>query len=466
MDTRRITLHLSSLLLLTMGCQPAAPYESAKPAPSESSPPASQGPQAADPTVAWLDAKPAIMEPDVPIEFVHESDGEAWAQLTRFWNRPTEAEKAAAALALFPGTAAPLAQMKDVVRIKVPAGLDNPRDYFPSPDPNPPTLRKWQLGRQLFYDNSWLGGGESCASCHDPHTSFADTSASHHGFNTPTLVNCVFNRRQFWDGRVQSLEEVVQRSLDDETAPADRLPFHVWGGVVNRLRMNTAYPQPFRFTFGAEPTADAVGKALATYMRTLLAADSVHDRAVRTQAAAHAAELKAEHFENALDEADLKKLGLEKDTPAEAAKKIYRGYRLFHDLDERKTGCIMCHKGREFTDGGFHNLGVGFQPPVPGQESGRFTSLPLGLKDRTLIGAYKTPTLRGLMHTAPFFHDGSAATLEDAVRFHTDGGRTNDYVDPQLRVRDVPEADFTDLVLFLRALDGEDVDPAVGPQPK
>ena len=465
---RSFVLRASYFVLVLVGCQPAVKYESSRPAEPESQP-AAKPPKPEDPTpVGWLDAHPSMVAPDTPIVFVHQSDGEAWSALPKLWNPPpTEAEKAAAALALFPGTAAPLAAMKDAVRIKVPAGLDNPREFLPSPDYNPPTLNKWRLGRRLFHDRRWLtdAGGESCASCHDPRTGFADNLQSHHGVNTPTLVNCVFNRRQFWDGRVQSLEEVVQRSVEDETAPAERLPFHTWCGVVRRLRANIEYREQFLHVFGDEPTEDGVGKALATYLRTLLAADSVHDRAVRLRDADHAAELKADHYETALDDAALKKLGLNGASKADAAKKIYRGYRLFHDLEEHKTGCVMCHGGREFTDGRFHNLGVGFEAFAPGREPGRFASLPIGLKDRSLISAYKTPTLRGLSRTGPYFHDGSAATLEDAVRLHTDGGRWNDYLDADLHPRDVPAEEFADLVLFLRALDGGDVDPAVAAPP-
>ncbi len=201
-------------------------------------------------------------------------------------------------------------------------------------------------------------------------------------------------------------------------------------------------------------------------MRTLLADDSVYDRAVRVQAAEHAPRLTAAHYEKALDDAALKKLGME-GKKAEAAKRINEGYRLFHDLEAHKAGCVRCHDDREFTDGGFHNLGVGFQAFDPGREPGRFASLPLGEKDRTLIGAYKTPTLRGLLRTAPYFHDGSAATLEEAVEFHLKGGQRNDYLDAAIfepRIEVTPE-DISALVLFLRALDGEDVDAAVGPPP-
>ena len=468
----RATRHAFWLLLLTIGCQPAMKYE--KPAAPEPprKPAALETPEPKNPApIAWLDARPATVQPPVSLQFVCETDGAEWAALTKFWNPPPTPEQQAAAALLSPLTAASLAQMG--VKIKVPAGLDNPRDFLPAD--NPPTLGKWQLGQRLFYDKTWLGDGrESCASCHNPQTAFADNAQTHFGVNAPTLVNCVFNRRQFWDGRVETLEEVVQRTVEDETAPAQEAPAfrHVWSGVVGRLRANDEYRQPFLNVFGQAATQDAVGKALATYMRTLLAADSVHDRAMSLQTAENAAELTAVHYEKALREADLKKLGLDEKSKTDGAKRIYRGYRLFNDLEGHKTGCILCHKGREFTDGKFHNIGVGFSPFEPGQEPGRFASLPVGHKDRLLIGAYKTPTLRGLPRTGPYFHNGSATMLESAVLFHVDGGRWNEYLDPAFRdaknndlprTWDVPEAELADLVLFLRTLDGEDVEKAVGP---
>ena len=460
---------------LTIGCQPAAHYE--KPAPEASAPPkpvlADAAGPAPDLTLAWISPPPTPARPPVPIEFIHETDGPEWSRLTQFWNPPSDgAGQAAAALALSPLTAAVLADARPVVKVRVPAGLDDPRPFLPGS--NLPTLEKWDLGRRLFFDRDLLTdkGGLSCATCHDPKTGFADNNTSHYGVNTATLVNCVFNRRQFWDGRVASLEEVVQRTAADETAPdPEPPPFrHVWGGVVRRLRFSAEYEQLFRDAFGTRPTQDGVGKALATYLRTLLAADSVYDRALAAQDAEHAAQITAAHYEKALDDAALKKLGIEGKSKAEAAKQILLGHLLFHDPGEHQNGCIRCHNGRDFTDGQFHNLGVGWKVFDPDREEplGRFASLPPGLKERAMVGAYKTPTLRGLSRTVPYFHDGSAATLEEAVAFHLKGGVADDYRDAVLaEPRELTPQEVSALVLFLRALDGETVDAAVSsPPPK
>src|SRR5262249_19885179 len=150
------------------------------------------------------------------------------------------------------------------------------------PETNPPTLAKWELGRQLFFSTVYLSKKqtESCASCHVPERGFVWSTRKHGEFNTPTLVNVVFNRHQFWDGRATHLEQVVALSLEDELETDSKGFRHTWGGAVRRLRESPKFNKQFDHVFGTNPTQDAVGKALATYLRTLLAGDSLHDRAL------------------------------------------------------------------------------------------------------------------------------------------------------------------------------------------
>ena len=112
------------------------------------------------------------------------------------------------------------------VKLRVPLGLPDPTPFIPKD--NSLTLAKWELGRRLFYDQSYLTpqGKTSCATCHKPADGFADHQKNHDGFNTPTLLNCVYNKHQFWDGRATYLEEVVQQTLEDERAAgnADAVP--------------------------------------------------------------------------------------------------------------------------------------------------------------------------------------------------------------------------------------------------
>jgi cytochrome c peroxidase len=456
-------LWLTALALLLAGCQPAMKY-GGKPAPSHDAPP----PPAAGDAIDWLTATHTPLA-DVPIVFVHEADAKEWAALPRYWNLPADPLTVGTVIGLGPGLAPPVADVKPAVRVKVPAGLDEP----PANPANPPTLRKWDLGRRLFFDPTWLTdkGDVSCASCHIPKSGFADNVAGHDNgkslVNTPTLVNCAYNSRQFWDGRVATLEEVVQRTVADETTPAKDPGFrHVWPGVVGRLRQGRLQ-QHFQNVFGCQPTQDAVGRALATYLRTILAGDSLYDRAL---AEAKGKPPEAAHFEKHVTDdflaAARKMPGQEKADKAAVAAVLLHGYRLFMNQDEHtRTNCVACHGGREFTDRGFHNVDVGWRTPDAGHYPGYFPNAPIGQKSRDLIGAYKTPTLRGLLRTAPYFHDGSGETLAKAVRFHTRGWTANLFIDPELwDVPLVPDEE-TALLLFLQALNGEEVDAAVATPP-
>jgi cytochrome c peroxidase len=281
---------------------------------------------------------------------------------------------------------------------------------------------------------------------------------------------------------------VVQRTVEDERAEPEAARRHVWGGVVKRLREHPDYPESFRMVFGAPVTQDAIGKALATYLRTILSGNSLYDRAAAENSGSYE-RLTADHFDKALRKdgkegketiaalnALLKELDLGREydpaKPDQAARDLAAGYTLFHG----KARCARCHSDPLLlSDGGYHNLGVRESTedqPRPGHEPGRFATVPLGLKDRSLIGAFRTPQLRALSRTAPYFHDGSRPHLFDVVVWHIRGGRSESYsggrVPPYLdkEVRDekgnpldlkLSEQQVRDLVLFLLALDGEPI---------
>jgi cytochrome c peroxidase len=488
---RCAALMLSAALL--GGCQPAERYgprpgsETFAKKQTETDAPKKTDYEPLDPEIQWIeDVDPP--GPDVPIEFVH-AEKEEWAKLPKFWNASplTEAGRAGAVVGMPPLTAGAVAgSSASAIKIKVPLGLPDPSAYVPAE--NPLTLGKWKLGQRLFFDDSWLESkaGTSCASCHRPDHGFADPERRRDGFNTPTLVNCVFNRWQFWDGRAGRLEEVVQRTLEDERENNTPKPFrHTWSGVIHRLRDKPAYHEPFNAVFGkpiAEPegkeqtniTQDTVGRALACYLRTILAADSIHDRALREQTRKHDSALKAEHYDAVLDEAALADLGRAKAKKADVAAELIRGYLLFHGRDDNRPlmNCYRCHSGQTFRDDKFHNLGVVGYSSRPGQEGGRFAQVPIGQKDRYLIDAYKTPTLRGLFRTGPYFHDGSKSSPREVVEFYNRGADRNSHLDPELRTKDdgtrlldLSAAEIDAVVLFLRALNGSDVDSALTPRP-
>jgi cytochrome c peroxidase len=451
-----------------------------------------------DRDLQWRENRFAKAPTPIPIEFVtEESDPETWKKLPKFWNDPTPTA-VTSLLIPSPWTAVPLAGMAgQPVRIKVPHGLPDPRPHIP--EANPPTLAKWQLGRELFFDKTWLFGekkSQSCASCHVPSRNFTDADRAHEGYNTPTLVNVVYNRHQFWDGRAQYLEEVVQRSLEDEReTERTNGSAHVWGGVVRRLRLDANFRRRFADVFQTEPTQVNLGQAMATYLRTLLAGDSVYDRARAHQRDRGGKELESADVAAVLTEADLPLLERAGKKPSSVAGDLFHGYQLFFDLvANRKLNCAKCHSGPLFTDGGFHNVGVGFEYGPKDdrwpETLGRYAYAPLGEKGPRLIGAFKTPTLRGLSLTKPYLHTGKAATLEDAVRRYDraapleEPDRRDDrpnlswnaYLDPILlkdgewprmpRTLDLTNEEVNDLALFLRSLNGTPVDAAVASPPK
>jgi cytochrome c peroxidase len=456
------------------GCQPVGPYKAAIPgkprgganAPADTGAGTNPGtdrsgdkktdstPPTVDPAFTWEDPIPADpTAKQTPLVFVS-ADQPGWEKLTKFWN-PVVTGKPEAVVPTLPGAPTPMVPAVTISRvdIRVPLGLENPADIIPNS--NRPTLEKWQLGKKLFFDETWLHEKEkvSCATCHRPEKAFTDGKpTSLAGRNTPTLVNVVYNTHQFWDGRATALEQVVQLDRMDEVNGS--LTRHSWPGVVKRLRSDkefAGYRESFRKVFGTAPTQDALGKALATYMRTILLGDSVHDLAVQSQKKRKEA-FDFTDYRNALAE-------LKEDKAEDRAKVIFKGYQLFMNKGERKAACVNCHTNFNFTDNGFHNVGIDDFVLTTGEPGGQFRTLPPGLKDPATIRAYKTPTLRALLRTGPYFHDGSVNDLNDAIVKHLDAHKAGDpHLDPELKdLAKQPgfsKEEIQALVSFLEALDG------------
>ena len=464
-------------LLLTLAlasCEQARRY----PASDQNPPkpiPAARAPEPPPPHWSWM--RPVEEPHDVPIEFVHASAPD-WGSLPKFWNQfpPPQAGTRTAHLGLPPLQAIAaivLADQFEAIRIKVPLGLPDPRPLIP--EANPPTYGKWRLGKKLFFKPVLRSGAEtySCATCHQPDHGFTESRGrTFHGvINTPSHINAVYNRHQFWDGRAGALEEVLVHSLRDEQAEQageqDTAEVtHIWGGLVTALAQDNAYRFEFQRVFGIrQPTQDAIAKALATYMRTILSGDSLYDRAEEERRRVKAATLASEHFLAHIDQAALKSLGDGKLGKEEAARKLALGYRLFHG----KANCSGCHRGPLFTDHHFHNIGLDSKDSLPplDKPTGRFAVVPIGLKEARLIGAYRTPGLRALPRTEPYFHDGKRRSLTDVVRFYDREVLPTPYLASALLAGGreqrlgLTDEEIEALVLFLQALDGTPVDPVV-----
>ena len=421
------------------------------------------------PALSWVEPKERR---DLPIVFIADNaDNHAeWKSLKSFWNEPPLfAGMATVHIGLdpLPALAAMiLTEQHFAIKIKVPRGLPDPTPHFPPS--NPPSYGKWTLGKALFHDRLLRIGADfrSCASCHDPERNFSD--GIHRrldaDYNTLSLVNAVYNRRQFWDGRVRTLEETLG-SFPIKPAPRTQVEQHNWGGFVRDLAANKQYVTQFNLVFGVEyPTQDTVAQALATYIRTILSGDSLYDRADLAGRDKQAKALPANHFLDLLkDEAIRDSIRTDPlQTPEQMSAMLVKGYELFHG----KARCAQCHSGPLFTDGDYHN--VGLEAPAFGMESGRALHVPVGLKEARLIGAYRTPSLRNLVLTGPYFHDGSQLTLRTVLDYYDSsvidapGRLAKPLLDGSRPMRLHLLADEKEsLLMFLHALQGTPVDSKV-----
>lgn len=367
------------------------------------------------------------------------------------------------------------------------------------PPPNPSNryaddARAAALGQKFFFDTRFSGplavasdlgpvgtpGKVACASCHDPARGGADSrsrpgntslGAGFTGRNAPTVVNCVYSRWMFWDGR---RDTPWSQALGPVESPVEHNFTRL--EVAHLIRSIPGYEAEYEAVFGTipaeletlpprgkpgDPAFDALtsaqkdlvnrlyanfGKAIEAYERKLLEKDSAFDRFLAGDAAAL----------------------------SPAAK---RGAKLFIG----KAACAECHSGGTFSDGEFHNTGIRQEGPnVPADDRGRAQGIAQVLanefnaagpySDQAVDGhlagltataadegAFKTPTLRGVAKTAPYMHTGSLKTLRDVVLFYRDGGHDSGFAgekDEAMAPLNLSDAEVDDLVAFLESLDG------------
>ncbi len=317
------------------------------------------------------------------------------------------------------------------VNLKPPLGLP----AVPIPADNPLTAEKIALGRKLYYDPILsVDNTIACASCHGAAFGFADPKLFSAGLggktggrNAPTVLNAAYNVLQFWDGRAPSLEKQAEGPVQNPIEMGNTLP-----EVERRLTADRSYRAAFEKAFGAGPiTYDKVGKAIASFERTVISGNSPFDR----------------YF-----------YGGDKTALSASAR---RGLEVFRD--PKKGNCTACHTiGEKYallTDNKFHNIGVGADYKGNYKDLGRYNVT----HNDTDKGAFKTPTLRNIAKTGPYMHDGSLKTLKDVVDFYVGGGNSNPYLDKEIHALDfLTGQERADLVAFLKSLTGE-MPPNVGP---
>ncbi len=296
-------------------------------------------------------------------------------------------------------------------------------DTAPDPADNPTTPEKVELGKMLFFDPRLSSNGTvSCFTCHNVMEGGDDhrpTSIGVHGQaggrNSPTVWNAAFLSAQFWDGRAATLED---QAIGPPANPIE-MGMASLDATLERIQKIPGYKQYFDQAFGnqSELSMDNVARAIAAYERTLITPNSPYDRYVKGDKAA-------------LNEQQV------------------RGMQTF-----ASTGCMACHSGANFA-GPTLPVGQGFFQKFPVYADNTYVNTyqlmnDVGRMQVTQAVAdknmWRVQTLRNLVYTAPYMHNGSVKSLEDAVRV---------MAKTQLN-KDLEAQAVADITAFLQALTGE-----------
>jgi len=296
--------------------------------------------------------------------------------------------------------------------------ISNPNEWIrpteiPAPKDNPITKQKIKLGKKLFFDPILSRANNiACSSCHDPVKGWSDSDEVAIGDqgrkgprNSPTILNSAYQYVYFWDGRARSLEEQalgpieahVEMNLDPKIA-------------VEKLKKEKVYVEMFKQAFPNEPmSTTTLAKAIATFERTIVSGNSRFDKWL------------------AGDESQLSDLEAE-------------GFAVFLD----KGNCAICHNGFNFSDQSFNNIGI--NNGDIGRENVK--------KREFWHGTFKTPTLRNIANSAPYFHDGSVRELREAVHTCAKGGKDPKAknVSTLLVNKNLTDSEIDKIVVFLKTL--------------
>jgi cytochrome c peroxidase len=306
---------------------------------------------------------------------------------------------------------------------KPPRGLESMP--IPVPADNPMTASRIALGKQLFFDMRLSRTKKmSCETCHVPEKGWTDGLSLSPRFDgsmntrhTPTLYGVAYYPDLYWDGRAKGLEAQILAAWRSQMG-ADP------DAIAKEVQEVPAYAKAFEAEFSGPATGDRIVKALSAFVRTIHAGDTAWDSTPQ-------------------GEAELKKTA------------VGRGFLVFSETAK----CTLCHLPPLFSDTLFHNVGIGFDKPTP--DLGRGKNLtdtaaknnqPAPADAEKLTGAFKTPSLRGVALSGPYFHDGSAKTLEEAVDVMLNGGIKNPHLDEKLQKWSVTTAQRKELLTFLQAL--------------
>jgi cytochrome c peroxidase len=288
----------------------------------------------------------------------------------------------------------------------------------PAPADNVPNAARIKLGQMLFFDPRLSRKASmSCATCHNPSLGWTDGLPTAVGFdmailgrNTPTIVNTSFNTIQMWDGRKRDLEDQATGPI--AAAGEMNLPLPE---LIERLKAIPGYAHYFDDAYPGQGVSDVtVARAIASFERTVLSTESPFDRWRKGD-------------EHAVSE------------PAKRGFEVFQG----------KAKCAVCHMGYNFTDNGFHNIGIK-TPEGKTPDIGRFAQKPV----KSMRGAFKTPTLRDIGLTGPYMRNGCYQTLVEVVEHYNRGGDDQENLDLNIVPLRLTPDEKQELVAFLGTLDG------------
>ncbi|MAT10707.1 MAG: cytochrome-c peroxidase [Rhodopirellula sp.] len=336
-----------------------------------------------------------------------------------------------------------------VLSPSLPLGLSVGEKQLYIPEDNPMTRAKIELGRQLYFDRRLsVNNTVSCADCHHPDDSYGrgtrfgvGINGQMGGRNSPVSFNRILSKAQFWDGRAGSLEE---QAIGPIANPIEMGNTHQ--NAVKTLMAIEGYRLQFDEIFEEGTTIQNVGKAIATFERTLVTLPSAYDLyepvlSLRKAFGEDLDDLEAlKEDDPVLFENYTSKLKQSQSNPmSESAR---RGREIFFTTKGR---CSACHVGANLADEKYHNLGVGMEADEP--DLGRFAVT----KQQVDRGAFKTPTIRNVTLTGPYMHDGSMETLEEVVEWYAKGGFPNPTLSKDVKKLDLTVQDKNDLVAFMKA---------------
>lgn len=298
----------------------------------------------------------------------------------------------------------------------------------PQPKDNKMTPQRVELGKLLYFDVR-LSSSEkiSCATCHHPKRGWTDLvptskAVGHEGAtgprNSPVVLNTAYQNRQFWDGRVKTLEQQALGPIEADVEM--NMPLDV---LIPKLNKISGYQKLFKVAYPKSKgiiTKEYLAKAIATFERTVVSTIAPFDKYA---------------------------MG---DTNA-ISKTAKKGFELF----KGKAACVTCHDGFNFSDGSFHNIGLN-DGELQGKELGRYATK----KRAAWYGVMKTPTLRDVTKSAPYFHDGSVKTLTEATHICGNGGRYEHNVKNKSTFmidRKLTKSDIKNITSFLNSLEGPDM---------